>query len=357
MLVDQLMKRPSAWLSTRSSKSGVVISSRIRLARNIHGVAFPGWAGGDECKRIYDRLCDALCALPALEDAVAVHVHELSPVEREVLRERRLISSDLVEKGPGSGVVVSQKHRVAIMINEEDHLRLQVMRPGLDLASAWRVLDRLDSALEEQIIYAFSPELGYLTACPSNVGTGLRVSVMLHLPGLKLLDEIDPVIKGLNRMGLAVRGAFGEGSDAFGNMYQISNQTTLGINEKETVAHVQDVVETLVTLEENARARLMEQRELHLLDFVNRALGILKYAQIISSGEALDLLSGLRLGLEFGILSGVGIGRLNELMLVTQPGHLQKAAKHLLAVDERDAMRARLIRKKLNGIELTRHYE
>ncbi len=357
MLVDDLMKRSSAWLSTRSSSSGVVISSRIRLARNIHGVAFPGWAGGDECKRIYERVCEALIGLPSLVDAVSLPVNELSTVEREVLRERRLISPDLVEKGDGSGVVVSQKQRIAIMINEEDHLRLQVMRPGLDLASAWRVLDRLDSELEKKIVYAFSPELGYLTACPSNVGTGLRASVMLHLPGLKLLGETDQVIKGLNRMGLAVRGAFGEGSDAFGNMYQISNQTTLGVNEKETVANIQDVAETLVALEENARTRLMEQRELHVLDFVNRALGILQYAQIISSGEALDLLSGLRLGLEFGILSGVGLGRLNELMLVTQPGHLQKTAKHVLSVDERDAMRARLIRKRLKGIELTRQYE
>jgi len=353
MVVDELMKRTRAWLSPRRS-SGVVISSRIRLARNVHGVAFPGWAGGAECKRIFDRLCEALTALTGLEDAVVLRLDELAPLERDVLCERRLISSDLVEKGPGSGLVVSKKQRVAVMINEEDHLRLQVMRPGLDLEAAWRLLDRIDTELEQRIPYAFSPEFGYLTACPSNVGTGMRVSVMLHLPGLKLLDEIERVVKALNRMGMEVRGAFGEGSDAFGDMYQVSNQTTLGVREGDTVARIQDVTETLVDLEQNARARLMEQRALHVLDHVNRAIGILKYAQIISSGEAMDLLSGLRLGLEFGMLTGVGLNRLNELMLVTQAGHLQKAAKNLLSVDDRDAFRARLIRRKLRGLELTK---
>lgn len=353
MIVDDLMKRSSAWLSTRRS-SGVVISSRIRLARNVHGVAFPRWAGDDECKRLFDRLSSALTSLSALDDAVVLPVSGLSPVDRDVLRERRLMSPEMTETSSGSGLVVAHKQRVAVMINEEDHLRLQVMRPGLDLASAWKLLDRIDSELEKRVVYAFSPKLGHLTACPSNVGTGMRVSVMLHLPGLKLLDEIERVIKGLNRMGLAVRGTFGEGSDAFGNMYQVSNQTTLGISERETVSRVQDVAETLVQLERNARARLMEQRELHVQDYIRRAVGVLEHAQIISSGEALDLLSGLRLGLEFGIVSGVGMNRFNELMLVTQPGHLQKAATHLLSVDERDAMRARLIRRKLRGLELTR---
>jgi len=209
MVVEDLMKRSSAWLSPRHS-SGVVISSRIRLARNVHGVAFPGWAGGDECKRLFDRLHDALMALDSLDEPISLRVDDLSSVEREVLRERRLISPELVEKGSGSGVVIAKKQRVAVMINEEDHLRLQVMRPGLDLASAWRLLDRIDTELEQHVSYAFSPEFGYLTACPSNVGTGMRASVMLHFPGLKLLDEMDRVIKGLTRMGLAVRGAFGE---------------------------------------------------------------------------------------------------------------------------------------------------
>ena len=356
MVVDELMKRPTAWLSPRCS-SGVVISSRIRLARNVHGVAFPGWAGGDESQRLFDRLCDVLTSLDSLDDTIVVGVADLSPVEREVLRERRLISPELAEKSAGSGLVVAKKQRVAVMINEEDHLRIQVIRPGLDLVSAWRLLDRVDSELEQRIPYAFSPDLGYLTACPSNVGTGMRASVMLHLPGLKLLDEMERVIKGLNRMGLAVRGAFGEGSDAFGNMYQISNQTTLGVREHETVVRIQTIAETLVALETDARARLIQQREVHVLDYVNRALGIVQYAQIMSSGEALDLLSGLRLGLEFGMLTGVGAKRLNELMLVTQPGHLQKAAKHELSVDERDASRARLLRRKLKGIKLTGHHE
>jgi protein arginine kinase len=350
VVIDDLMKRSSAWLSPRRNL-GVVISSRIRLARNVHGVAFPGWAGSDESKRLFDRLSSALMGLDVLSDAVMVPLDGLSPVDKDVLRERRLISPEFVSKGAGCGLVVARKQRVAVMINEEDHLRLQIMRPGLDLKSAWSLIDRIDTELERSVSYAYSPELGYLTACPSNVGTGMRVSVMLHLPGLKLLDEMDRVVKGLNRMGLAVRGTFGEGSDAFGNMYQVSNQTTLGVSEEETVATVQDVAGTLVKLEENARARLIEQRELQVTDYVHRALGILKYARIVSSGEALDLLSGLRLGLEFGMLAGVQLSRLNELILVTQAGHLQKAADHVLSVNERDAMRIRLMREKLNGIE------
>lgn len=353
MVVDELMKRSSAWLATRR-RSGVVISSRIRLARNMHGVAFPGWAGADECSRVFARLGEVLTGLDTLEDARLLEMSALSVVDRDVLRERRLISPELAQKGAGSGLVVDKKLRVAVMINEEDHLRMQVMRPGLALTAAWRLLNRLDSEVEQHVTYAFSPELGYLTACPSNVGTGMRVSVMLHLPGLKLLDEIEQVVKGLNRMGLVVRGTFGEGSEAFGSLYQISNQTTLGVSERETVAHIQDVAETLVDLEQHARGRLLEQRPVQMHDYVCRALGILKYARIMSSGEALDILSGLRLGVESGIVSGVGINRLNELMLVTQPGHLQKRAKGRLSVEARDTMRVRVMRRKLETIELTR---
>jgi protein arginine kinase len=258
----------------------------------------------------------------------------------------------MINKGVGSGVVVADKQRVAVMINEEDHLRMQVIRSGLNLRTAWKMLDSIDSELEHYVSYAFSPELGYLTACPSNVGIGMRVSVMVHLPGLKLLGEIDQVITGLNRMGMAVRGTFGEGSDDFGNMYQVSNQPTLGVSEDDVVKRVNDVAKILVELETNARARLMKNREIYVRDYVNRAYGISKYAEVISSGEALDLLSALRFGIEFDMLSGVSLSRITELMLLIQPGHLQKNAKNELSVFDRDILRSQLIRKKIKGIEL-----
>jgi len=353
MIVDDLIKQSNSWISTRES-SGVVISSRIRLARNVSGVAFPGWAGSEDRRKLFDDLSMALASLDLMEDAVVLPVDEFNEVDRVVLCERRLISRDMIEKGAGSGLVVSAKQRVAVMINEEDHLRMQLIRPGLNLRSAWKLLDRIDTELEKHVSYAFSPDFGYLTACPSNVGIGMRVSIMVHLPGLKLMDEIDSVVTGLNRMGMAVRGTFGEGSDTFGNMYQVSNETTLGVTEVDTVNLIHDIAGTLVELEKSARARLMQKREIYLRDYIQRAFGISMYAQVTSSGEALDLLSALRLGLEFGMLTGVTLSRINKLMLLVQPGHLQKNAKDRLSVDERDELRADVMRKKLKGIELVR---
>lgn len=354
MIVEELIKKSNSWVSTRKS-SGIVVSSRIRLARNIRGYAFPGWAGSDVGRSLFEILSKSLSSIELLEDAEIFPIDQLEEVDRIVLCERHLISRDMTEKGPGSGFVISAKHRVAIMINEEDHLRLQIIRPGLDLMSAWETLDRIDTELEKDVCYAFSPEYGYLTACPSNVGIGMRVSVMLHLPGLKLMDEIDSVVTGLNRMGMAVRGTFGEGSDAFGNMYQVSNETTLGVTELDTVNQINDIAETLIEIEQNARLRLMQQREIYLRDYINRAFGISMYAQVTSSGEALDLLSALRLGVEFGILCGITLNRIDKLMLLVQPGHLQKNVKKKLKIEERDQLRSELMRKKLKGIELVRH--
>jgi len=346
-----VLKKSRSWVSSRGS-SGIVVSSRIRLARNVSGAAFPWRAGSDKSKQLFEKLATALTSLETLENAVVMPMEEISAVDREVLCERRIISSEMVGKGVGSGVVVADKQRVAIMINEEDHLRMQVIRPGLNLRTAWKMLDNIDSELEHYVSYAFSPELGYLTACPSNVGIGMRVSVMLHLPGLKLLGEIDQVITGLNRMGMAVRGTFGEGSEDFGNMYQISNQPTLGVSEADVVKRIDDIAKTLVELENSARTRLMQKREIYVRDYVNRAYGISKYAEVMSSGEALDLLSALRFGVEFGMLSGVSLSRITELMLLIQPGHLQKNAKNELSAADRDILRSRLVRKKLKGIEI-----
>ena len=353
MKVDEMLKSTRSWIAPRRG-GGIVVSSRIRLARNISGLPFPSWGGSDASKKLYKKLAHLFVGLDSLQDAVVLPLEDISQVDREVLCERRLISGELVEKGAGSGIVVDEKQRVAVMINEEDHLRLQVLRPGLDLLNAWKLLNQIDSELEHHIRYAFSPTLGYLTSCPSNVGTGMRVSVMLHLPGLKLMNEIDRVVTGMNRMGFAVRGTFGEGSDEFGNMYQISNQATLGISEFETVRRVQDIAETLVEIEMNTRKLLLQKRELSVRDFVSRAVGVYKYAVMLSTGETLDLLSALRLGLDFDMLSGVSLSRINEMMLMVQPGHIQKKVGRELSVKERDMMRSKLMRHGLKGLRITK---
>ncbi|MDD5520255.1 MAG: protein arginine kinase [Kiritimatiellae bacterium] len=351
MIVGDLIKSPGSWLSMKHD-TGVVISSRARLARNLRNSAFPGWAGEDERIRICENLRAVFEKIPALKDFIFMDMAGIEPMDKDILRERHLISNELSEKGTGSALVTTRDERVAIMINEEDHLRLQAMIPGMDMTGVWKQIDDVDSELEELVEYAFSPELGYLTACPSNLGTGLRVSVMMHLPGLRLMEEIELVMKGLARIDMEVRGLFGEGTEAFGNMFQVSNRTTLGESEETILNRMTDVVNDLVTHEMNARARLMEQRKLQVLDHTGRAYGILMHAGVLTSVEAVDLMSALRLGVELGIVENLSVSRINEIILLTQPGHLQKMIKKNLGPLERDKMRADLVRDKLQGISL-----
>lgn len=332
---------------------GVVISSRIRLARNLQGAAFPGWAGGRERLRLLSQIGKLLTEEPLLDRPVTVLVDELDAVERDILLERHLISRELAAGGTGSGLVYDRHARLSVMINEEDHLRLQVLRPGLDLQRAWKAIDRLDTGLERHLAYAFSPTLGYLTACPSNVGTGMRASVMMHLPGLRLAGEAEQVVLGLNRTGYAVRGAFGEGSEAFGGLYQISNQMTLGVSEAETLERLEDMVLTLVQLERHARQRMAELPEPRLADHVGRVFGVFAHARLLTAGEAMDIISGLRLGLEFDMVEGLDEARLKSAVLNIQPGHLQREAKRVLSGAERDVFRAGYLRGFLTGVELT----
>ena len=354
--VDQLVRQPGAWLVSQGH-ADIAISSRVRLARNIEGQPFPGWAKDEARLRLWSSLVPALRETQGLADGVVVGMEELGAVDRQVLRERHLISTELAEKERGSGVVFAPDETVSAMVNEEDHLRLQTMRPGMDVVALWREVDALDSEIESRTDYAFSPRLGYLTACPSNVGTGLRASVMLHLPGLRFIGEIDPVVKGLNKVGLAVRGLLGEGTEAFGNMFQISNQTTLGEPEEVIVKRLVQIVSEVIEHERNARTRLLEEREAHVRDRVGRAYGILSQAHVLPSGEALDWLSALRLGVELGMVRNLSVGTVNEVMLLTQPGHLQKMMLKELEPLERDLVRARLIREKMRDVALSEESE
>jgi protein arginine kinase len=255
-----------------------------------------------------------------------------------------LISRELAAKDEGCGVLVSPDDCLTIMGNEEDHIRIQSLRPGLALAEAWKAADQVDDQLEAELTYAFSPKLGYLTSCPSNVGTGMRASVMLHLPGLVLMEEMDPVINGISKIGLAVRGLWGEGTEAAGNMFQVSNQITLGRREDEIIAHLEQIVLELIEHENNARIRLMNDRSLVVEDHVARALGILSNARMMSSGEALNLLSTLRLGIDLGLVDEFSRRDIDMLFIATQPAHLQKQTGQALEPDARDAKRANMLR-------------
>lgn len=350
MNVDDFLKQAGSWLSV-GKESSTVVSSRVRLARNLKDAAFPGWAGEEECDRIWEDVHPILLDIESMTPGYAVKMSDLESLDKQILFERHLISREQAEKTKGSGLVVRQDESISIMVNEEDHLRIQVLQPGLDLERAWSLIDSLDSDIEKSMRYAFSTRLGYLTACPTNVGTGMRASAMLHLPGLVLMEEINPIIKGMGKIGLAVRGPWGEGTEAIGNMFQISNQITLGEKESEIVKNLGQIVQEIVEHEKNARERL-KQKKTHLLhDHVGRAYGILSNAHILTSKEALDLLSGLRLGVDLGILQDLDRQAIDQLLLLTQPAHLQKIESRQLKPKDRDRARARLVRSKLAEAE------
>lgn len=336
------------WISETSADE-IAISSRVRLARNLRDHSFPAWADANERREVCDTLCRLLTELPGLLNSRAIRMESVEEIERAVLLERHLISRELFEKGEGSALVLDETDGIAVMVNEEDHLRLQAIAPGADLQAVWSRVDRVDSALEGRVSYAFSHRLGYLTACPSNVGTALRASVMLHLSGLKLTSDLDGVLNGAEKLGFAVRGLMGEGTDASGNLFQISNQGTLGQTEKDVLDALAGLVEEVVGHERNARARLMDDRRSDVMDHVARAYGLLMNARVLPSSEAIELLCALRLGVELGLVRHMPSVRVHELLLITQPGHLQKMAGNALDPETRDVVRASLVRRRMRG--------
>jgi len=344
MTLNGLLERHGGWLESGPSE-GPVISSRVRLARNLNGTTFPGWASKEVRNRVWSEVLLAFDGVPGNGSFLRWRMDELTALDRELLFERHLISRELAERQTGSGVFVNEDECCAVMVNEEDHLRLQSLQSGLNLQKAWDVADELDNALEKNLSYAFSSKLGYLTACPSNVGTGLRASVMLHLPGLCLTEEIKPVINAVSKIGLAVRGLWGEGSEASGHMFQISNQVTLGRPESEIIASLEQIVLEVIEHEKNARLRLMDKQEIRVHDHVGRAYGILAHAALLTTGEALDLLSALRMGVDLGLMPHMQRCEIDQLFIRIHPAHLQKEAGGVLSPEERDIKRAQLVRK------------
>ncbi len=348
--LHQFLISPSQAAQQHGPHDRIVMSSRVRLARNLRDAAFPGWAKKPERVKILETILPALIGLPEMADSFAEAMDNLTALDKQVLVERHLISREHAAKNVGSGIVLNREESFCVMINEEDHMRMQALRPGFQIREAWLAIDRLDSTLEKKLNYAFDNELGYLTACPTNLGTGIRVSAMLHLPGLVLAEQINPIIQSVNKLGLAVRGLYGEGTEALGNVFQVSNQMTLGESETVIVERLEKVLSQIIEHEENARQTLLEKKKKTVLNHVGRAYGVLANAHSISSKETMNLLSLLRLGIDLGSFPGTERALVDELFLTTQPAHLQKQHADKLSAEERDLIRADMVRERLKDV-------
>jgi protein arginine kinase len=350
MNLHEFLTSPTQAAKRAGPGDRIVMSSRVRLARNLVGFAFPGWARKGDRQRACDGIKSAVERQPQMRDAFSTALDSLNALDKQILVERHLISREHAAKGAGSAFVLSKDESLCVMINEEDHLRMQSLLPGLQLKEAWQAIDRLDTGIEQILDYAFSRELGYLTACPTNVGTGIRVSAMLHLPAMVLDEQVTQIIQAVNKLGLAVRGLYGEGTEALGNVFQVSNQMTLGESEAEIVERLSKVVAQIIEHEENARARLLEKKPKMVFNHVGRAYGILANAHNVSSKEAINLLSLLRLGLDLGMFPGVTRSTIEELLILTQPAHLQLRHSEKLSAEERDTLRADMVREALRDV-------
>ncbi len=349
-MITDLAKRPGPWLLTGGPRSDIVISSRIRLARNLSGYPFLPKLSDGQREEIASRIKGIFEADNERTQWSYLDLRRLDDLDCQLLVERHLISRQLAEHRGPRGVSISRDEGASVMVNEEDHLRLQVVRGGLQLRELWNQVNALDDRIESTVEYSFHPRYGYLSACPTNVGTGIRVSVMLHLPALKLTGEIERVFRAAKEMHLAVRGLYGEGTEATGDFFQISNQSTIGRTEEDIIDDFLNlVIPSIINYENHERQSLLDDKSVALDDKIFRSYGTLLYARTISSEETMKHLSHLRLGIHLGRIKTVDVLTVNELFLLTQPAHLQKVHGSRLSGEARSAVRAELIRKKLGG--------
>ncbi len=351
MRFSTLLKHPAGWMTGSDADSAVVLTSRIRLARNISGAPFPGWSRKIDRIQLMTSLREKVEALPEMKNAFSHELSDLTSVQKQVLVERHLISREQAARGSGSATVVNRNQTLSIMINEEDHLRLQSIRSGLHLKEAYDLISKVDGQLEKSVSFAFDQELGYLTACPTNLGTGLRASAMLHLPGLVISENINEVMNGIAKLGLAVRGIFGEGTESLGHLFQISNQSTLGESEQEIIERLDRVIRKVHHQELNARQKLLEDSPQALADKVSRSYGILSHAYLIDSKEALNHISLIRLASDMGFFPKKTIELCDELIMEIEPAHLQHSTDSKLSASQRDTIRAEIIRSRLQSIQ------
>ena len=352
--VDLFVRQPAEWLRATGPESDIVVSSRLRLARNLAGLPFLLKLKADQQEEIVDTVEEAVGKIISLKEAHYFRYHQLTDLDRQFLLERHLISREHAagEKGE-KAVAITGNEVVSLMVLEEDHLRLQAFQSGFNLVETWRIINQIDNELEKNLDFSFHPSLGYLTACPTNVGTGLRASCMLHLPSLVLTKQVHKVLQALSKLNLAVRGLYGEGTQATGNFFQFSNQRTLGQKEEEIIDNLGSVIRQVIDHEKEARQYLAEKRKAKFEDQIWRALGTLKSARVISSSEATQLLSLVQLGILVGLVpADLTRQDLNSLFLLIQPAHLQKLSGNTLNASERDIRRANLIRERLEKVAL-----
>ncbi|MDR3110349.1 MAG: protein arginine kinase [Planctomycetaceae bacterium] len=344
-----MLSQTGQWLRGEGPECDIVISCRVRLARNLTGYPFITRATANDRRRIVDEIKTITSELYGAKSVYFVDLESVEPLDRRYLLERQLVSAELVDTDAPRGVVIDKGEKFSVMVCEEDHLRMQSMTSGLDLQTVWKRINEVDDKLESRVQFAYHEKFGYLTACPTNVGTGVRVSVMLHLPGLVITKEIEKVFRSLQKVNLAVRGIYGEGTQALGDFFQISNQITLGHTEQSLLEQVGEIIPQIISYERQAREYLFNERHETLLDQCNRAIGLLSTAHTISTEEAMHHLSSVRLGVNMKILETPDIKTINDLLLHIQPAHLQKlATADEMTVAQRDSKRAEYLRKRLS---------
>lgn len=338
------------WYINKGPDSDVILSSRVRLARNFKKYPFPHKTTPEQQRQIIEETKNALFSgnRNMADNFTYIDFTGLDAVEKAVLVEKHVVSKELLETNRISGILLSNDERISIMINEEDHLRIQCLATGMQLSEAWEICTGIDDLLSETIDFCWDENIGYLTSCPTNIGTAIRASVMMHLPALTMTGYIKPVLEALGKLGMAVRGMYGENTEASGNMFQLSNQITLGKSEEDILLSIKNIATQIIEQERSLRQHLLNQNKYQLEDRVFRSFGILKNSRIISTDECLKRLSDLRLGVDMGIIEGISIKSINELILSVQPGNLQKREGRILDANERDIVRARLVREILN---------
>lgn len=334
------------WYISEGQESDVVVSTRVRLARNFDDFPFVTKMTKNDAEFIVNKCREALIDTNSTlsKNLKLYKMDELSPLDKQIMVEKHLISPNMIAYGSGSAVILSDDESISIMINEEDHIRIQCLGAGFKIDEIWKLANKIDDLIEENIKFAFDEKYGYLTCCPTNVGTGLRASVMLHLPMLNLSGKLTNIINAVTKLGMAVRGLYGEGTEATGNFYQVSNQVTLAMSEQETLEKLKGIVNQIIKEERLVRQNILDKNKIKLEDRVCRSFGIIKNAKIISTDEFMKLVSDVRLGVNLGIIKDVSLEKLNELLIMVQPANINKSFGENLGAEERDIKRAEVIK-------------
>jgi protein arginine kinase len=346
-MFEEMAKSPAAWLSGKGNDALVVLSTRVRIARNVAGCNYPTSADSETKNRVISYFDSTMARSKLLSEGQYFKAIDLDDLDRDFLIERHLISPTFLNGDPAKAILIGESEQVSVMVNEEDHLRVQALAAGLDPQAAYDLATKYENEIGRHIEFDYDSDFGFLTACPTNAGTGMRASVLIHLPGLVLTREIDRVISQITRSGLVVRGFYGEGSDVLGNLFQISNQNTLGVSEKEILDHIAKISREIIDEEAEARRMLVSEAQDMIEDKIWRAYGILKHARVLTSDEVMNLLSAVRLGHAMKMIDFIDIALINEILLLSQPAHLQKYYGHLMDHGKRDFVRAQMVREKL----------